>query len=67
VVRRITSRNANFQQWQALLTNRNKRQRARAFLVQGVRPITIAVESGWTVQALLYDGDRPMSAEQRAD
>jgi 23S rRNA (uridine2479-2'-O)-methyltransferase len=61
LVRRITSRNASFQQWQALLTNRNKRQRAREFLVQGVRPITIAVERGWPVHALLCDGDRPMS------
>jgi TrmH family RNA methyltransferase len=60
-VRRITSRNATFQQWQALLTNRNKRQRAREFLVQGVRPITVAVERGWPVHALLYDGDRSLS------
>jgi len=60
-VRRITSRNAKFQQWQALLTNRNKRQRAREFLVQGVRPITIAVERGWPVNALLYNVDRSLS------
>lgn len=61
MVRRITSRNAAFQQWQSLLTNRNKRQRAREFLVQGVRPITIAVERGWPVHALLYDADRSLS------
>ncbi|MDQ4037732.1 MAG: rRNA methyltransferase [Actinomycetota bacterium] len=60
-MRRVTSRNASFQQWQALLTNRNKRQRAREFLVQGVRPITLAVERNWPVHALLYDADRPMS------
>ena len=45
---RVTTRNASFQQWQALLTNRNKRQRAGEFLVQGVRPITLAIEHGWT-------------------
>jgi TrmH family RNA methyltransferase len=61
LVRRITARNASFQQWQALLTNRNKRQRAREFLVQGVRPITVAVERDWPVHALLYDADRPLS------
>jgi TrmH family RNA methyltransferase len=61
LVRRITSRNAAFQQWQALLTNRNKRQRAREFLVQGVRPITVAVDRGWPVHALLYDADRSLS------
>jgi 23S rRNA (uridine2479-2'-O)-methyltransferase len=50
---RITRENARFQQWEALLTNRSKRHRAREFLVQGVRPISRAVEEGWTVRALL--------------
>ncbi|MEY9968738.1 tRNA G18 (ribose-2'-O)-methylase SpoU [Streptacidiphilus sp. MAP12-16] len=58
---RMTSRNARFQQLQALLTNRNKRQRAREFLVHGVRPITLANERGWPVRTLLYDGERPLS------
>ena len=60
-VRRITSRNARFQQWESLLANRTKRQRAREFLVQGVRPITIAVEQDWPVHTLVYDADRPLS------
>lgn len=51
---KITSRNASYQQWQALLTNRTKRQRAGEFLVQGVRPITLAVQYGWTIRALLH-------------
>jgi TrmH family RNA methyltransferase len=61
VVLRITSRNARFQQWQSLLTNRNKRQRAREFLVQGVRPITVAVERGWPVRVLIHSTERPLS------
>ncbi|MEZ0090111.1 TrmH family RNA methyltransferase [Streptacidiphilus sp. EB129] len=60
-VQRITSRNARFQQWQALLTNRNKRQRAGEFLVQGVRPISLAVEHGWPVRTLIFDGQRTLS------
>jgi tRNA G18 (ribose-2'-O)-methylase SpoU len=60
-VARINSRDARFQQWQALLTNRNKRQRSGEFLVQGVRPITLAVRHGWTIRALLYDAERPLS------
>lgn len=51
---RITTRNARFQQWEALLTNRTKRQRSGEFLVQGVRPITMAVRHGWPIRALLY-------------
>lgn len=64
-VLRVTSRNARFQQWEALLGNRNKRQRAREFLVQGVRPITIAVERGWPVRTLIFDGTRPLSGWAR--
>jgi hypothetical protein len=50
----ITSRNARFQQLQALLTNRTKRQRAGEFLVQGIRPITMAVEHGLPTRALVH-------------
>ncbi|MFD7661525.1 TrmH family RNA methyltransferase [Streptomyces sp. NPDC059788] len=59
--RQITSRNARFQQWESLLGNRNKRSRAGEFLVQGVRPISLAVRYGWTVRALIYDGERELS------
>ncbi|AUS77686.1 RNA methyltransferase [Actinoalloteichus sp. AHMU CJ021] len=58
---RITTRNARFQQWQALLTNRTKRQRAGEFVVQGVRPISLAVEHGWRVRSLLFDHERRLS------
>ncbi len=60
-VLRVTSRNAMFQQWQALLANRSKRQRAGEFLVQGVRPISLAAEFGWRFRALIYDAERPLS------
>ncbi|HEX4061897.1 MAG TPA: TrmH family RNA methyltransferase [Streptosporangiaceae bacterium] len=58
---KITTRNARFQRWQALLANRNKRQRERAFLVQGVRPITLAVQHGWPVTDLLTVDGRALS------
>ena len=58
---KITARNARFQQWEALLGNRTKRHRAGEFLVQGVRPITLALEHGWPVRALIFDLDRPLS------
>ena len=59
---RVTSQNATFQQWQALLTNRAKRLRSREFLVQDVRSITQAVRHGWTIRALLRDDDRDRAA-----
>jgi len=60
-VLRVSSRNARFQQWESLLANRAKRQRAGEFLVHGVRPITLAARSGWRFRALLYDADRQLS------
>jgi 23S rRNA (uridine2479-2'-O)-methyltransferase len=58
---RVTARNAAFQQWQALLSNRVKRQRAGEFVVHGVRPITLAVQHGWPLRVLIYDMTRPLS------
>jgi tRNA G18 (ribose-2'-O)-methylase SpoU len=64
-VQRITTRNARFQQWQALLGNRTRRNRSGTFVVQGVRPISLAVEHGWYVDALLYDDSRTLSSWAR--
>ena len=61
-VLRVSSRNARFQQWESLLSNRGKRQRTREFVVQGVRPITLAAEFGWRFRALVYDAERPLSS-----
>lgn len=63
---RVSGRNARFQQWQALLGNRAKRQRRGEFLVQGVRPITMAVEHGWPIRELLYDAGAPLSGWTRS-
>ena len=60
-VLRVSSRNARFQQWESLLSNRSKRQRAGEFLVQGVRPISLAAQAGWRFRALIYDAGRPLS------
>ncbi len=58
---RITTRNAAFQQWEAMLDNRKKRQRNGEFLVHGVRSISLAVEQGARLRALLHDMDREPS------
>jgi TrmH family RNA methyltransferase len=48
-----------------LLTNRTKRQRAGEALVQGVRPITLAVEYGWEVRTLIYSDRAGLSSWAR--
>lgn len=55
---RVDRRNATFQQWQTLLTNRTKRTRAREFIVQGVRPLRLAIEHGWDIRAWLTTSGR---------
>jgi TrmH family RNA methyltransferase len=62
---KVSVRNASYQQWQALLTNRTKRQRAGLFLVQGVRPITLALDHGWTITTLIYPDRRALSGWAR--
>lgn len=62
---RVSGRNARFQQWEALLRNRTKRQRRGEFLVQGVRPIAMAIEHGWQVRELLYADDVQLSGWAR--
>ncbi len=62
---RVSGRNARFQQWEALLHNRTKRQRRGEFLVQGVRPIAMAVEHGWQIRELLYDAGAQLSGWAR--
>lgn len=62
---RVSTRNARFQQWEALLTNRTKRQRSGEFLVQGVRPIAMAIQHGWHLREVLYNADASLSAWAR--
>lgn len=63
---RIQRRNAQFQQWQALLTNRSKRSRSGQMLIQGVRPLSQALDHGVELSALLVD-DRPQRSRWARD
>ncbi|WP_072687659.1 TrmH family RNA methyltransferase [Rhodococcus marinonascens] len=55
----VTARNARFQQWQSYLTNRAKRTKAGRFLIQGVRPLNLALEYNWPIESLLHRIDGP--------
>jgi TrmH family RNA methyltransferase len=57
----VSTRNARFQQWEALLGNRTKRTRSGLFLIHGVRPITLAAEQGWPIEAMLLAATRRRS------
>lgn len=63
---RISVKNARFQLIEALVHNRNKRSREGQFLVQGVRPINLAIEHGWTIKTVIYASDKDLSGWARS-
>lgn len=58
---KITTRNSRFQLLEALTRNRTHRTREHRFVVQGVRPISQAMEHGWTILTAIYDSSRSLS------
>ena len=60
-IQRIFSKNAAFQKFEVLKTNRNKRHRYHEFLVEGVRNINEAVKNGWKINSFLYSFEKPLS------
>lgn len=65
MIRDIFSRDAAFQKFQVLRSNRNKRHRYGQFLVEGVRNLNQAVENGWEVASFIYPRDRELSGWAR--
>ncbi|WP_415831373.1 hypothetical protein, partial [Deinococcus frigens] len=58
---RIRSENADFQLLEALGRSREKRRKHGLFVVEGVRSINLALQHGWTVDALLIPEDASLS------
>ena len=53
-IQKIYSKNAAYQKFEVLKTNRNKRYKYNEFFVEGVRNINEAIRNGWTIQSFLY-------------
>lgn len=58
---RIHSENNDFQYVETLRRKREKRLRQREFFVEGVRPINLAIQYGWSIRAFLYPIERKLS------
>jgi len=50
----IYSKNATFQKFEVLLTNRNKRHKYGEFIVEGVRNINEAIRNEWEIASFIY-------------
>ena len=51
MVVKIYSKNAAYQKFEVLKTNRNKRYRYNEFFAEGVRNINQAVKNGWEINS----------------
>ncbi len=60
-LRRIYTKNAEYQKFEVLKTNRNKRYKYNEFWVEGVRNLNAAVQNGWNIHSLIYTPDKPLS------
>lgn len=60
-IQRIYSKNAAYQKFEVLKTNRNKRYRYNEFFVEGVRNINEAIRNGWKIVSFLYCPDTELS------
>lgn len=58
---RIVSRDAAWQKFEVLQTNRNKRYRYRQFFVEGVRNLNEAIRNGWIIDSLIYSFESRLS------
>ncbi len=51
----IVNKNNDYQRFEVLKTNRNKRYKYNEFLVEGVRSLKEAAANGWRIRSLIYD------------
>ena len=53
-IQKIYSKNAAYQKFEVLKTNRNKRYKYNEFFVEGVRNINEAIRNGWKIVSFIY-------------
>jgi len=58
---KVFSKSADYQKFEVLKTNRNKRYKYNEFFVEGVRNINEAIANGWHIVSLLYAPEKPLS------
>lgn len=61
-IQRIYSKNAVYQKFEVLKSNRNKRYKYQNFFVEGVRNINEAIKNHWQIQSFLYSFEKPLSS-----
>ena len=62
---KICTKNATYQRFEVLKTNRNKRYKYNEFFVEGVRNINEAITNHWNIRSFIFSGDRSLSGWAR--
>ncbi len=60
-LKKVQSKNADYQKFEVLKTNRNKRYKYGEFFVEGVRNLNEAVKNDWQVASFLYTREKSLS------
>ena len=60
-IEKVVTKNATYQKFEVLKSNRNKRYKYREFLVEGVRIINKAIKKGWKIKSFLYTDEKKLS------
>ncbi|HWT76148.1 MAG TPA: TrmH family RNA methyltransferase [Mobilitalea sp.] len=58
---KIYSKNSDYQRFEVLKTNRNKRYKYNEFFVEGVRNINEAIKNNWHITSFLYTKEKKLS------
>jgi len=60
-IQKVVTKNATYQKFEVLLTNRNKRHRYNEFMIEGVRNINEAIKNNWQVNSFIYSQGKRLS------
>ena len=61
-IQKLFSKNAVYQKFEVLKTNRNKRYKYKEFLIEGVRNINGAVQGNWQINSFIYSAEKNYSS-----
>lgn len=61
-IKRIFAKNAIYQKFEVLKTNRNKRHKFKEFFVEGVSNINEAIRNNWKINSFIYSYEKPLSS-----
>lgn len=58
---KVKKEDNNFQKFEVLKRNRNKRHKYQEFFVEGVKNINEAIKNKWEINSFIYSGDKELS------